>query len=106
MDEAERAFEKEYENGEKADEEGAAFSAFVKGFRAARRWRKWPEEKPKVNGEYLVTNDSSYKKVCIDDYDSRNGYFLNCDNPIAWMPKPAPYQPEDAAKAEGGNDGE
>lgn len=72
---ADRAIELEKENKELKEE---------------RRWRKFPDEKPKHNGIFIVLIGKRTKT--LDAYDTDKGKFQTY-RPTAWMP--LPKAPED-----------
>ena len=95
MDEAKLAFLRAFPT---APTDGSRHLAFMKGFHAATRWRKWPEEKPEADGWYLVSNEScvrayeAYYRKGFRRWESKEDYIYNTIT--AWQPLPAPYQPE------------
>ena len=74
----------------------------MKGFRAATRWRKWPEEKPEGEGTFFVTDSRGEVAVdhCLQAVPGGDLFWMFHPDTKAWQPLPAPYQPEGAAKAE------
>ena len=50
-----------------------------------RRWRKFPDEKPKNNGIYIVLIGKHART--LDAYDKDKGKFVTY-TPTAWMPLP------------------
>ena len=55
-------------------------------------WHKYPEEKPKKDGLFLVTYKFGNKKEVTMAYLTKD---FNSDNLIAWAEKPEPYNPKE-----------
>lgn len=60
------------------------------------KWHPYPQEKPKEEGEYLVTlRVGTRDYVKVDNYliNKKHSYFMLSDDFItAWAEKPKPYE--------------
>ena len=55
------------------------------------KWHKYPEDKPKKDGSYLITTIYSHiPEVISENYE--NGEFNLDDFVVAWAEKPEPYK--------------
>ena len=58
------------------------------------KWHKYPEDKPKKDGSYLITTIYSHiPEVISENYE--NGEFNLDDFVVAWAEKPSPYKEKD-----------
>lgn len=58
------------------------------------KWHKYPEDKPKKDGSYLITTIYSHiPEVISENYE--NGEFNLDDFVVAWAEKPSPYVEKD-----------
>lgn len=57
------------------------------------KWHKYPEDKPKKDGSYLITTIYGHiPEVISENYE--NGEFNLDDFVVAWAEKPSPYKEE------------
>ena len=57
------------------------------------QWHKYPEDRPKKDGSYLITTIYSHiPEVISENYE--NGEFNLDDFVVAWAEKPSPYEEE------------
>lgn len=58
-------------------------------------WHKFPDEKPKVEGRYLLTIPSEFEDegsiVIVAYWDNKRFLMGSSEAPIAWADIPAPY---------------
>ena len=55
------------------------------------KWHKYPEDKPKEDGNYLITTIYSHiPEVISENYE--NGEFNLDAFVVAWAEKPSPYE--------------
>ena len=58
------------------------------------KWHKYPEDKPKEDGSYLITTIYGHiPEVISENYE--NGEFNLDAFVVAWAEKPSPYEEKD-----------
>ena len=55
-------------------------------------WRKYPEVKPPVEGEYIVTTKRGMAGKWVTTLNWTGERWYQKAEVTAWMPKPAPYR--------------